>query len=102
LPEKSIAELLETAVIQIKEAQAELESALEKAEINPQRLQQIEQRLTKIHDLARKHRIKIEELPVLQEKLQTELQALQQIDIQLEQLQKDLTVVTEAYEKFSA
>jgi DNA repair protein RecN (Recombination protein N) len=99
LPEKSIAELLNNAAIQLQEAQGEVESALEHAEVNPERLQQIEQRLTKIHDLARKHRVKIEELPVLQERLETELHSLQRIDVQLEQLQKDLKMLAETYEK---
>jgi DNA repair protein RecN (Recombination protein N) len=99
LPEKNIAELLDNAVIQIKEAVSELENCLECSEINPGRLQQLEQRLAKIHDLARKHRIKIEELPILQEKINAELHSLEKLDVQLTELQKALVAATSAYEK---
>ncbi|MBX9704901.1 MAG: DNA repair protein RecN [Gammaproteobacteria bacterium] len=69
--------MLNDALIQIEESHHELSSYLEHVEINPERLQQIEARISLIHDLARKHRIKPEELPGKQEQIKQELDNLQ-------------------------
>lgn len=49
--------LLENASVHIAEAADELRSYLGRLDQDPERLQQVEQRLGKLHDMARKHRV---------------------------------------------
>ncbi len=88
-------ELIETAAIQVDEATQSLRHYADRIQIDPQRLQEIDTQLGKLHDAARKHRIEIAELPSLAERMQTELdelrnadQALDQLDDRIESLQK--------------
>jgi DNA repair protein RecN (Recombination protein N) len=67
-------ELLNNAAIQIEEAVSELSRNIDGFEANPQRLEEINQRLADIQALARKHRVKPEELGELQINLQEQLQ----------------------------
>ena len=53
----SITGLLENAAIHIAEATDELRSYLGKLDQDPVHLRQVEQRLGKLHDMARKHRV---------------------------------------------
>jgi DNA repair protein RecN (Recombination protein N) len=81
--------LLESAAIQVKEAAAGLRSHLDGLEQDPARLQRLEDRLGEIHDLARKYRVKPDQLPELQANLAQELDELENADEQLEQLDAD-------------
>jgi DNA repair protein RecN (Recombination protein N) len=54
--------LLDNALIQLNEAENEIRDFVDLVEINPERLQQVEQRLNQIHHLARKHKIAPEQL----------------------------------------
>ena len=55
-------ELINTAGIQLEEALNELQSFQQSIEVNPERLLEVEGRIARIFDLARKHRIKPENL----------------------------------------
>lgn len=59
---KNISEMLDSATIQINEATSELRHYLSALELDPEQLSQVEQRLTDIHSLSRKHRVEQEEL----------------------------------------
>ncbi|MBI2994078.1 MAG: DNA repair protein RecN, partial [Gammaproteobacteria bacterium] len=72
----AIRSLLETALIQIDEAAAELRHYLERLELDPARLNEVEQRLDRLHDLARKHRVTPQQLPAHLESLKSTLQAM--------------------------
>lgn len=65
--------LLDGAAIQIAEAIGELRGYLQRLEPDPQRLEQVEERLGAIHDVARKHRIPAHELPELRQRLSEQL-----------------------------
>ena len=54
--------LLESAKIQIEEANRSLQQYLGRIEVNPERLQLVEQRIGEAHQLARKHRVQPGEL----------------------------------------
>ncbi len=103
---KKLSELLDGAVIQLQEAVSELRHYLDHLEGDPKRLHSVEQRLANIHDLARKHRIKPEELPDLHLRLAQELANIEGADARLEQLQKEAAMARQAYlalaEKLSA
>lgn len=83
---REIAQMLSSAQIQVEEAQHEMERYIDGFELDPERLQIVEDRLSAIFDIARKHRIKPEELPDLHRNLSEELQSLSGADGDLDQL----------------
>jgi DNA repair protein RecN (Recombination protein N) len=92
-----VRELLTEAQIQIQEAADVLRRYSDRVEQDPQRLQEVEQRLGILHDLARKHRVEADALPGLCMQLQEELATLEQADQRLEQLENELRASTEQY-----
>ncbi len=93
-----IAELLTNAEIQINEAVTELRHYYAQIELNPERLEWVETRLGAIHDLARKHRIQPNELIALQNKLQSELEQLENSDVAITKLQKTIAQLKQDYQ----
>jgi len=107
MPSKSqllleVEELLNSARIQTEEAASSLRNHIEDFELDPEKLQETEDRLSLIYQLARKHRVQPEALLTLHLSLDQELLQLsggeQNLDIltaQAEQLQaKYLTVAS--------
>ncbi|OOZ36237.1 DNA repair protein RecN [Solemya velesiana gill symbiont] len=90
-------EMLESANIQIQEAVLEVRQYVDKVELDPARLDQVEQRLGELHDLARKYRCKPEELPARLEALQAELEELNNADIHLSELEQQTEALEQAY-----
>ncbi len=90
-------QLLEAGSVQIQEANSELRHYLDRLELNPDRLNEVEQRLSVIHELARKHRINPEELLNLQDQLQTELDQIDNIDEHVAKLQTQLANTEKDY-----
>ncbi|MEH6575940.1 MAG: DNA repair protein RecN [Amphritea sp.] len=80
-------EMLNSAHIQIEEAAQEINQYLGRVELNPERQIVVEERLSSIFDLARKHRLSPEELPRFQQELHQELSSLSMSDQELEALQ---------------
>ena len=86
----NLRELLQSALIQLDEAQAETARFAESVELDPVGLRETEERLGALHDLARKHRVPAEALPDLLETLQTELNSITGGSANLEVLQHEL------------
>lgn len=80
-------ELLNNGLIQVQEAIAELKHHTT-IEYDPQRLQTIEQRLSSIYELARKHKVNSAELPNLQQQLTEEYQQLDNSDEHIKELEE--------------
>ncbi len=78
---RTIVDLLASAQIQLQEGIYELKHYRQRLDLDPQALQEIEQRLSAIHTTARKFRVTPEELPVL---LQTITQQLVTLDSDLD------------------
>lgn len=72
----NLREMLHSALIQLDEAQAETARLADTVELDPGALADTEERLSALHDLARKHRVNAEALPELLDRLQSELDAL--------------------------
>jgi len=83
-------ELLNQAYVIIDEAGSELGHYINSFEINPQRLQHVEERLNAIYELARKHKVKPEALSELHQQLSDELGKLTGQDASLESLLEQL------------
>lgn len=90
-------ELLDSAIIQTQEAVDELNHYVDKLELNPHRLQEIEQRLVDIHNISRKHRVKPEEIPTLLQQFVNELQQLENSNQNLQVLQEKLQSLEKEY-----
>ncbi|HDY99043.1 MAG TPA: DNA repair protein RecN [Pseudomonas sabulinigri] len=94
-------DLLASAQIQIEEAVGELTRYLDHFEADPERQQYVEERMSAIFELARKHRTTPQELPALQQRLIDELEAQQQRGADAEQLQEELIAYQEHYKKLA-
>ena len=94
-----IVALLNEAAIQIDEAGGRLRHYLDSLELDPARLQTVERRLSTVHDLARKHKVKPEELPAVHARLRIELSDVENLDTSLGQLQDKLKNARATYLK---
>lgn len=92
-------EMLENALIQIDETLAFLRDYLAGLELDPAELQQIEQRLEAIHDMARKYRVNPKVLPQRLGQIQEELEQLAHADVALTELQNQVADEHAAYLK---
>lgn len=90
--------LLEQALIHVQEAQSDLEHQQNMESPDPGRLAEIELRLSKIYDIARKHRVHAEELNTLHQQLSSELNGLKGSDEQIVQLEETLKTHERAYQ----
>ncbi|MEZ5838326.1 MAG: DNA repair protein RecN [Geminicoccaceae bacterium] len=64
---------LERALIEAAEAEAQIEIRQQELEAGDVRLETVEERLFALRDMARKHRVAVDELPALLERTQAEL-----------------------------
>ncbi|MCQ4348186.1 DNA repair protein RecN [Pseudomonas stutzeri] len=94
--------LLASAQIQVEEAVSNLNRFVDHFDADPQRLQQIEERLDSIYGLARKHRVQAGELDELQQRLQAELAGLDADDAALERLSAELDAYARHYRERAA
>ncbi|MDH5446138.1 MAG: DNA repair protein RecN [Gammaproteobacteria bacterium] len=98
---KGVAEMLDSAAIQINEASTELRHYLSELELDPEQLNQLEQGLTEIHSLARKHRIEPEQLHAVLPELQEELKELEEADVRIEKIEGEIQQAEQAYRKLA-
>jgi DNA repair protein RecN (Recombination protein N) len=91
------AELVASAQIQVQEATDTLRRTLDGLDLDPKRLQQLEQRLADIHNLARKHRLPPAELASHLENLRLELQQLEGASVELDKLAAEREALGKAW-----
>lgn len=96
---KDSREFLNQAQIQLIEANDTLHDYINKVEINPQRLQQVDLRLGSIYDLARKHQVRADELYDKWQELSDKLNALNFSDDDMEALILQVSVLEQEYLK---
>jgi len=92
-------ELLNSAIIQIEEVDLELRHYLDKVNLDSERLQWVEQRLSTIHDLARKHHVKPEEICNLHKNLILQLQRLNDSENDLKETLQHVEKLTLDYKE---
>jgi DNA repair protein RecN (Recombination protein N) len=92
-----VQEMVENASIQVQEAAHALRHYLDRMESNPARLEEVEKRLSDIHDLSRKHRCKAEDLPQLLVEMQNSLEALENADQNLATLEQEVATLRADY-----
>ncbi len=94
-------QMLSEAQIQISEAGDNLRRFVDDYEADPARLNEVEERLSAIYQMARKHRVTPEELPDFHQKLSRELAELDGGAHSLEQLEADLEQCQAAYDQLA-
>ncbi|KAB8305575.1 DNA repair protein RecN [Rouxiella chamberiensis] len=99
--------MLDEASIQVSEASDELRHYSERLDMDPNRLYELEQRLSRQMNLARKHHVSAEELPELHRQLLEEQKALDEQETNQAELseavqrhyQKAVTIAEQLHEK---
>jgi DNA repair protein RecN (Recombination protein N) len=82
-------ELIDTAQAQLRDAADELQSLVDRVDLDPARLAEAEQRIGAIHEMARKHRVAPADLHALQEQLGAELSAMGRGEERQAELRRD-------------
>ena len=94
-----VIELLNSSQIQVDEAITDLKSMNRHYEADPERLMEVENRLSTLYSIASKHRVSPEELPALQVSIQKEITTLSNIDEQITMLESELTTLKKRFQK---
>lgn len=95
-------EMLNSAFIQADEARDELQRHIDSFEADPERLEDIESRLSAIYAVARKHKVRPEQLAETHSQLRCELDELGNNDERIEQLQAAATAINAEYQQAAA
>ena len=90
-------DMLSSAQIQVEEAIGEINHFIDHFDADPERIHSIEERLSAIYDLARKHRIQPDELIEKQQSLADELEKIQCHDELSSDLETRLASLYNAY-----
>jgi DNA repair protein RecN (Recombination protein N) len=93
--------LLNEASVQVDEAASRLHQYLDGLEADPQRLEWLESRIAALHDLSRKHQVRPEELPGVLEHLRTELGDIEDFDVNLEKLEREIHATKDVFMKLA-
>ncbi len=94
-------DMLNDAMVQVEETASLLRDYLDHLDMDPERFREIEERMTLIHDLSRKHRVEPERLPVIHQQLMQELNNLDHADENLAQLKKQSEQLDAEYKKLA-
>jgi len=92
-----LSEMLNGALIQVQESSIELNAYNQSIEQDPQRLSDIEQRLSKAMQLARKHHVEPRQLPQVHRDIRQQLDDLSNNDQQITELEQQLVAVNVDY-----
>ena len=94
--------MLDSAAIQLDEAAVQLQILRDDLDVDPDGYQELEQRLTRLHDLARKHRVTPDALAVTRDALIAELDALDHADERLQVLDQEIQAAADRWRKAAA
>lgn len=94
--------LINDAMIQVQEAVDGLRGYVDRLDLDPGRLQWLEERLGLLHTLSRKHHVAAEALPQIHAELQAELHTLDHADERLGGLQDEIDRLRSRYQELAA
>lgn len=99
---REVDSMLDSAAIQLDEALVLLERIRDDLDADPEQFEEMERRLGRIHDLARKHRVTPGQLQEHRERIATELEALQGAGQRLAGLATEIAAAQEAWRQAAA
>ncbi|MDH3694445.1 MAG: DNA repair protein RecN [Gammaproteobacteria bacterium] len=97
-----IEKLLDEARVRVSEAATDLQHRIDDYELDPSQLAQTENRLSALHDMARKHRVEPDALPEIFEKLVGELGPLDNGENNEADLTKKIEVLKGDYDQLAS
>ena len=89
--------MLDAAAIQVDEAVVLLERVRADLDVDPAQFDELERRLARLHELARKHRVAPQALATQRDLLAAELETLQTAGIRLQALDGEIELATRAW-----
>jgi len=95
-------QMLEEAAINSEEARSSLQSALSRIDLSPERLRELERAMSRLHDLARKHRAEPERLHEVLQGLKERCESAVTQQDRLEALREKQAVALRAYRSAAA
>ena len=90
---------MNNALIQCDEARDEISGFNRQIQLDPERLHEVETRMSLLHQVARKYHVEASQLSEKEAALIAELQQLQQLDTEKQRLQDAYEALTLAYDK---
>ena len=96
---KEVDALLENANVQVDEALVVLDQIRDDLDADPAQLLELERKLTRLHDLARKHRVAPEHLGERRQAISAELEGLQGAGERLLRLEGEIGTATDSWRK---
>ncbi len=90
-------EAIQNAIVQLSDTEDELRRYLDTFSLDPERLGWLEQRISALFNMARKHKVEPNELYDLQQKLTSEENNLALSDTRFAELTKKISALTEHY-----
>ncbi|MGH6735814.1 MAG: DNA repair protein RecN [Methyloceanibacter sp.] len=93
-----VGEALERVLVETDAARAKIDDALSLTAFEPGDLERAEERLFALRALARKHRVQVDDLPALAQRLEAELQTLDTSEGRAAELAKAAEAARKAYE----
>ena len=93
----AISELLQSAATYVQEAVTELRHYQDDLESDPNYFQQLDQQLSLLHTLARKHKVDMSQLPEVEANIQQELQQLESAQANTSELELQLEKIAIEY-----
>jgi len=99
---KNALELINSALIQCEETVDEMQRFAEQVQLDPQRLQEVEERISALHQAARKYHVDAKELPALMQRLQNEINDSEAADERIQLLQRQYLEQSKEYEQAAA
>ena len=91
------AELTDAAAIQIDEAASLIERARDGIDLDPERLRELDEELSRLHELSRRHKVPLEQLASARDALLAEREALQGATGDVDRLQAECDVARAAW-----
>ncbi|NIJ69744.1 DNA repair protein RecN [Xanthomonas sp. 60] len=94
--------LIDSASIQLQEALVLLDRVHDDLDADPEQFEENERRLGRLHDLARKHRVPMEELGLQRDRMQAEVEQLRGADVRLQKLAGEMEKAVQAWREVAS
>ncbi|MFT5112451.1 MAG: DNA repair protein RecN (Recombination protein N) [Parasphingorhabdus sp.] len=99
---KPLTSQLQETSIQLNELSNDLRHMLDGYEFDPRRLQELDERMSKLHSASRKYQVDVDKLPEFLEQCTSRLESLCADDEAIEKLQQELDAAVGEYDKCAA
>lgn len=96
---KNVQSCLEGANVQLQEAVSEIHHFVDELEIDPEKLHEVAERLNRIHEIARKHKVEPEQLLSHFQHIKAQVAQCTDFESQVSQLEQQLSQAKQQYQK---